>query len=81
MMTAIKFIDSDSVVTRNVFNFADGPVTVVEREVHEFYGFERPASPRLIVVDAIERTRNLIARSRSEIAGLTDIMRELSSAR
>lgn len=77
-MTAIKLIDSEVMETRNVFNFADGPVTVVEREVHEFYGLERPASPRLIVVDAIERTKGLIARSRSEIAGLSDIMRELS---
>jgi len=80
-MTAIKLIDSELVETRNVFNFADGPVTVVEREVHEFYGFESPSWPRLIIVDAYERTRDFIARSRSEIAGLSDILRELSSAK
>jgi hypothetical protein len=78
MTTAIKLIGSDTVETRNVFDFVDGPVTVVEREVHEFYGFEHPTSPRLIVVEAIE---NFVAKSRSEIAGLTDIMRELSSVR
>jgi len=74
-MKAIKLIDSETVETRNVFNFADGPVTVVEREVHEFYGL---APTRLVVVDAIE---NFVARSRSEIAELNSIMQELSLAR
>jgi len=74
-MTAIKLIESETIETQKVFNFSDGPVTVVEREVHEFYG--TPA-PRLVVVDAIE---NFIARSRSEIAGLSSIMRELSSVK
>jgi len=74
-MTAIKLIKSENMESRNVFNFADGPVTVVEREVHEFYGTDRVASPRLVIVDAIE---NFVARSRSEIAGLSSIMRELA---
>lgn len=77
-MTAIKLIESEVMETRNVFNFADGPVTVVEREVHEFYGLERSTSPRLVIVDAIE---NFVARSRSEIAGLSSLMQELSSAK
>ena len=77
-MTAIKLIDSEIVETRNVFNFADGPVTVDEREVHEVHGFDRSALPRLVIVDAIE---NFVARSRSEIAGLSSLMRELSSVR
>jgi hypothetical protein len=74
-MTAIKLIESEVVETRNVFNFADGPVTVAEREVHEFYALERTVSPRLVIVDAIE---NFVARSRSEIAGLSSIMQELA---
>ena len=77
-MKAIKLIDSETVETRNVFNFADGPVTVVEREVHEFYAFERPSPTRLVIVDAIE---NFVARSRSEISGLSSIIRELSSVK
>ena len=77
-MKAIKLIDSEVIETRNVFNFADGPVTVVEREVHEFYGPEQTKPTRLVIVDAIE---NFVARSRSEIAGLNSIMRELSSVR
>ena len=75
MMTAIKLINSDTLESRNVFNFADGPVTVVEREVHEFYG---TAPTRLVIVDAIE---NFVARSRSEIAELNSIMQELSLAK
>jgi hypothetical protein len=74
-MTAIKLIDSDTLESRSVFNFDDGPVTVVEREVHEFYGV---APTRLVVVDAIE---NFVARSRSEIAELSSIMQELSLAK
>jgi hypothetical protein len=77
-MTAIKLIDSEAVETRKVFNFADGPVTVVEKEVHEFYGKEKPASTRLVIVDAIE---NFVARSRSEFAGLNSVMKELSLAK
>jgi len=75
MMTAIKLINSDTLESRNVFNFADGPVTVVEREVHEFYGV---APTRLVIVDAIE---SFVARSRSEIAELSSIMQELSLAK
>ena len=78
MMTAIKLIDSETIETRNVFNFADGPVTVVESEVHELYAIPQPASTRLVVVDAIE---NFVARSRSEIAGLSSLLRELSSVK
>lgn len=80
-MKAIKLIDSETIETRNVFNFADGPVTVIEREVHELYGFGHPEPTRLIIVDVIERAKDLISRSRSEIAGLREIMRELSSAK
>ena len=77
-MTAIKLIDSEAIQSRKVFNFDDGPVTVVEREVHEFYGFERQTSTRLVIVDAIE---NFVARSRSEIGGLSSILHELSVAK
>jgi len=77
-MKFVKLIDSEAIETRNVFNFADGPVTVTEREVHEVYGFETVSSPRLIIVDAIDK---FVARSRSEIAGLSTLMQELSSVK
>ena len=53
-------------------------MTVVESEVHEYYGFEEPVTPRLIIADAIE---SFVARSRSEIAGLNSLMRELTPAK
>jgi hypothetical protein len=77
-MKFVKLISSEAIETQNVFNFADGPVTVTEREVHEFYGFEPASSPRLIIVDAIDK---FVARSRSEIAGLSTLMQELSSVK
>ena len=77
-MTGIKLINSEAIETRRVFNFADGPVTVVESEVHEYYGFEEPVKPRLIIADAIE---SFVARSRSDIAGLNSLMRELTPAK
>lgn len=77
-MTAIKLINSESIETRKVFNFDDGPVTVVELEVHDIYRFEQPRPTRLVIVDAIG---NLISRSRSEIANLDAIMMELSPAK
>lgn len=80
-MKAIKLIDAETIETRNVFNFSDGPVTVVERELHEFYRFEQPAPTRLIIVNAFEQAKTFIARSRSEMAEVTSILRELSSAK
>ncbi|MDI1241022.1 MAG: hypothetical protein PSX80_03765 [bacterium] len=77
-MKFVKLIDSEVIETRNVFNFPDGRVTVVEREVHEAYSFEPARSPRLVIIDALE---NFVARSRSEITGLSTLMQELSSAK
>ena len=77
-MKAIKLIESETFESKNVFNFADGPVTVVERETHEVYSFQQPSPTRLVIVDAID---NFVARSRSEIAGLKTLMRELGVAK
>ena len=78
-MKAIKLIDTETIQTSNVFSFADGEVTVVEREVHEFYRLEEPSSPRLVIEDAIERTRNYISKSRAEFAELSSLMQELTA--
>ena len=77
-MKTFKLIDTDTNEIRNVFNFSDGAVTVVERETLEVYRFE-PSATRLIIHDAIERTKNLIAKSRSEIAGLNAVLQELNA--
>jgi hypothetical protein len=77
-MERIKLIDSEAFETKNVFNFEEGEVTIVEREVHEFYAFDRPAGTRLIIDNAIQSTRNFIAKSRSEMAELNSLLRELT---
>lgn len=80
-MEKVKLIESEGFETKNVFNFESGDVIVVEREVHEFYALERPttAAPRLIIENAIERTRNFISKSRSEISELSSLMQELTA--
>ena len=77
-MERIKLADSEAFETRNVFNFEAGEVVVIEREVHEFYAFERPAGTRLIIDNAIQSTRNFIAKSRSEMAELNSLLQELT---
>ena len=78
-MKAIKLTDTETIETSNVFSFADGDVTVVEREMHEFYRFEDASPTRLIIDDAIERTRNYISKSRAEFAELKSLMQELTA--
>lgn len=78
-MKAIKLTDTETIETNNVFSFADGDVTVVEREIHEFYRLEEPASTRLIIGGAIERTRDFIAKSRSEMAEINSLLQELTA--
>ena len=77
-MERIKLVDSEAFETNNVFKFEEGEVIVVEREVHEFYAFDRPASPRLIIDNAIEHTRNFISKSRSDMGELNSLLRELT---
>ena len=76
-MKVIKLIESEVVESTRVFDFPDGPVTVCEREVHEFYGSEEASSTRLVISDAIDRTRTFIAKTREEFSELNAVMREL----
>ena len=76
-MKVIKLIESEVVESTRVFDFPDGPVTICEREVHEFYGPEEAKSTRLVISDAIDHTRNFIAKKREEFSELNSLMREL----
>ena len=78
-MERIKLIGTESYEINNVFKFDDGEVRVVEREVHEFYGPERSGSTRLVIGNAIERTRDFIAKSRAEISDLNAVLHELTA--
>ena len=76
-MKVIKLVESEVVESTRVFDFPDGSVTVCEREVHEFYGPEETSPPRLVISDAIDRTRTLIAKTREEFWELNSLMHEL----
>ena len=77
-MRAFKLIETETKESRNVFNFSDGTVTVVECETLEIYRIEASAT-RLVIDEAIERTKNFVAKSRSEIAGLNAVLQDLTA--
>ena len=76
-MKLIKLSESEVIESNHVFDFPDGPVTICEREVHEFYGPEEASPTRLVISDAIDRTRTFIAKTREEFSELNSVMREL----
>lgn len=77
-MKAMKLYNTETVETRNQFSFSDGVVKVVERETREIYRSEHPAAPRLVIENAIVRTKDLIIKSRAEISGLNAVLQELT---
>ena len=76
-MKGIKLIESEVIETNRVLHFPDGQVIVCEREVHEFYRPQEVSATRLVISDAIDRTRTFIAKTREEFSELNSIMREL----
>ena len=76
-MRLIKLSESEVIESNRVLDFPDGPVTICEREVHEFYGPEAGSSTRLVISDAIESTRTFISKAREEFSELNAVMREL----
>ena len=76
-MYRIKLMDTEVIESNRVLDFPDGPVTICEREVHEFYEPSAASSPRLVISDAIDRTRTFISKAHDEFAELNAVMREL----
>lgn len=76
-MKGIKLSKTEVFESNRVFDFPDGPVTVCEREVHEFYRPEEASPTRLVISDAIDRTRTFISKAREEFSGLNAVLREL----
>jgi hypothetical protein len=76
-MKAIRLIESEVIETNRVLHFPDGQVAIHEREVHEVYQPDEPSATRLVISDAIGRTRTFIAKTREEFSELNSIMREL----
>lgn len=78
-MERLKLIETEAFETRNVVKFNDCEVTITEREVHEVYRLDHSAGPRLVIDNAIERTKDFIAKSREEFAGLNSILNEFTA--
>ena len=76
-MNNIKLSESEVIESNRVFDFPDGPVAICEREVHEFYRPESASPTRLVILDAIDRTRIFISKAREEFSELNSVMREL----
>jgi hypothetical protein len=76
-MKDIKLCKSEVMESTRVFDLPNGPVTVCEREVHEFYRPEEASPRRLVISDAIDRTRTFISKAREEFSELNSLMREL----
>lgn len=76
-MNNIKLTDTKVIELNRVIDFPDGPVAICEREVHEFYEPVTGMSTRLVISDAIDRTRTFISKAREEFSELNSVMREL----
>ena len=75
-MITIKLMDTKVIESNRVVDFPDGPVVICEREVHEFYVPSATAT-RLVISDAIDRTRTFISKTRDEFSELNSVLREL----
>lgn len=81
-MKAIKLTETEVIETSGVVHFDDGPVIINEREVHEFVRVDngvRVSKPRLVIGDAIERTREFVTKARADIGDLNSVLRELQA--
>ncbi len=76
-MKMFRLCDKEVIETTGVFEFADGAVTISERETHELYRPEMPSPTRLIIGEAIERTMKFVSKARSEFAELDSLLQEL----
>lgn len=79
-MKAIKLSETEVIETSGVIEFSDGPVLINEREIHEFVRVNNgmtAGKPKLVIGDAIERTREFVAKARAEFGELSSVLQEL----
>lgn len=75
-MEKLRLQETQVFESSGVFDFPDGSVKVYEREVREVY---RTAVPRLVIGDAVEKTKGFITKARAEFADLNTLMTELTA--
>ena len=80
-MKRIKLCDGEVIESNRVVALPDGSVKICEREVHEVYLPEEASPTRLVISDAIDRTRTFIAKTREDFSELNSILGELRALR
>ena len=75
----LRLCEKEVIVTTGTFEFADGAVTISERETHELYRAEMPSPTRLIIGDAIERTKEFVSKARAEFTEMNSVLSELAA--
>ena len=76
-MRGINLSGTEVIESNRVVELPDGPVTICEREVHEFYEPKVASSTRLVISDPLDRTRTFISKTREEFSELNSVMNEL----
>lgn len=77
-MKIFKLCDQEVYETTSVIEFADGPVTIIEREAHELYRPVSPSPTRLIIGDAIERSKGFVSKARKDFLELNSLLQEMA---
>jgi hypothetical protein len=76
-MKGIKLSETEVFESNRVFDLPGGSVVMFERQIHEIYRPEKNSSTRLVISDAIDRTRTFVSKAREEFSELNSVMREL----
>ncbi|MEP6848641.1 MAG: hypothetical protein ABI999_07280 [Acidobacteriota bacterium] len=85
-MRTIKTNGNELMAIRSFSRRIENAVEIIERETVKTVAIESPAPtgwtqmPRLVIEDAVEATRDLIAKARSEASG-SAVLRELIGTR
>ena len=78
-MEKVKLYETEVLESNRIFEFPEGRVKVYELEVHEIYRRQPVTTPKLVIEDALVRTKSFIAKARAEFADLNSLMSELTA--
>ena len=91
-MKAKKHNETEVSESDRTFSFPDGEVTLKERATREVIHFSRDRgiartgkngaaqTTRLIIGDAVARTKNFVAKTRDDVGELSSILQELTGS-
>ena len=81
---AFNFKETGTAETINSFDFPDGTVTAFESETHgvircdEEQTAPQAGGPKLVIVEAAQRAKNFISKTREDFRELNSLLQELS---